>query len=217
MPVGDTITVAKGQTLSHIAVKYGVTVDQLKEVNGLQTSAIKAGQNIVIPLVSSNSEKNETKTASNKPEENYETSKLNYMENKIQAKYKELEKAKTPEAKAKIEKEIKELKEKQKKQKETADIKLDDEQDYILITMKTDMNVEELKKLFDIKDGAIRAHNDLDYRFIDYEEGTPQADEGRQYKDYSHNVITAGQTIKVRPSEVNNQGALKEFWNWITN
>lgn len=213
--MGDTITVARGQTLSQIASKYGVSVDALMNENNIKdANSIKAGQKITIPI--GQTAQSSEKTVE-KDDLNYERQKLHYMDLKISDKYAELAKAKTPEEKAEIQKEINELKAKQAKQKETAKMELDPNQDYILITPKKDINVEELKKLFDIKDGAIRAHNDLDYEYTYYEGDVPSELEGRQYKDYSNNTIQAGRTIKVKPSEIDNQGALKELWNWATN
>ncbi len=213
--MGDTITVASGQTLSQIASKYGVSVDALMNENNIKdANSIKAGQKITIPI--GQPAQSSEKTVE-KDDLNYERQKLHYMDLKISDKYGELAKAKTPEEKAEIQKEINELKAKQAKQKETAKMELDPNQDYILITPKKDINVEELKKLFDIKDGAVRAHNDLDYEYTYYEGDVPSELEGRQYKDYSNNTIQAGRTIKVKPSEIDNQGALKELWNWATN
>lgn len=213
--MGDTITVARGQTLSQIASKYGVSVDALMNENNIKdANSIKAGQKITIPI--GQTAQSSEKTVE-KDDLNYERQKLHYMDLKISDKYAELAKAKTPEEKAEIQKEINELKAKQAKQKETAKMELDPNQDYILITPKKDINVEELKKLFDIKDGAVRAHNDLDYEYTYYEGDVPSELEGRQYKDYSNNTIQAGRTIKVKPSEIDNQGALKELWNWATN
>ena len=213
--MGDTITVARGQTLSQIASKYGVSVDALMNENNIKdANSIKAGQKITIPI--GQTAQSSEKTVE-KDDLNYERQKLHYMDLKISDKYAELAKAKTPEEKAEIQKEINELKAKQAKQKETAKMELDPNQDYILITPKKDINVEELKKLFDIKDGAVRAHNDLDYEYTYYEGDVPSELEGRQYKDYSNNTIQAGWTIKVKPSEIDNQGALKELWNWATN
>lgn len=215
--MGDSITVKSGQTLSQIASQYGVSVSELKEANNITNADnIKAGQKITIPIGQ------QTPPASDKTSENeemnYERQKLHYMDLKISDKYAELSEAKTADEKAKIQNEINELKAKQAKQKETAKMELDENQDYILITPNKDINVEELKKLFDIEDGAVKAHNELDYQYNYYEgDNLPMELEGRQYKDYSNNTIQKGQTIKVRPSEIDNQGAWNEFWNWALN
>lgn len=44
-----THKIAKGENLSKIAKKYGITVAQLKRANNLKSDAIKAGQNLIIP------------------------------------------------------------------------------------------------------------------------------------------------------------------------
>lgn len=46
---GDTYTVVKGDTLSHIALRYKVTVGALKTANGLKTDVIQIGQQLKIP------------------------------------------------------------------------------------------------------------------------------------------------------------------------
>ena len=40
------ITIRNGQTLSHIAQKYGTTVTKLKRLNGLKGSSIRAGKRL---------------------------------------------------------------------------------------------------------------------------------------------------------------------------
>ena len=45
-----TYTVKSGETLSHIAAETGATVAALKRANGMRTSRIHAGQNILIPV-----------------------------------------------------------------------------------------------------------------------------------------------------------------------
>ena len=211
--MGDKITVAAGQTLSQIAVQYGVSVEALQKANDIDNvDSIKAGQEITIPIGHKKPEQ-----AESKDDLNYERQKLHYMDLKIADKQAELAEAKTPEEKAKIQQEINELKAKQAKQKEVAKMELDANQDYILITLKEDMNVEELKELFDISDGAVKAHNDIDFEYAYYEGDVPMELEGRQYRDYTNATIKKGQTIKVRPSEIDNQGAWNEFWNWVAN
>lgn len=213
--MGNTITVASGQTLSHIAAKYGVSVEELKQANNIDNADnVKAGQKITIPLGRQIPEK--TNTSSNE-NYSYERQKLHYMDIKISDKQAKLTEAKTPVEKAKIQDEIKALKAKQARQKQIAKMELDENHDYILITVNKDINVEDLKKLFDIEDGAVKAHNKLDFKYMDYGDDVPTELEGRQYKDYTRNTIQKGQTIKVKPSEIDNQGSWKEFWNWALN
>ena len=48
-PSYRTHRVAQGQTLSHIADRYGVSVDRIKSTNRLRGSAVKSGQVLKIP------------------------------------------------------------------------------------------------------------------------------------------------------------------------
>jgi N-acetylmuramoyl-L-alanine amidase len=42
-------TIERGDTLSEIAVRYGISANRIREVNGLRGNVIRAGQTIVIP------------------------------------------------------------------------------------------------------------------------------------------------------------------------
>ncbi|MEM6914952.1 MAG: LysM peptidoglycan-binding domain-containing protein [Verrucomicrobiota bacterium] len=44
-----TITVKRGETLSHLSYRHRFSVDELKEVNGLESSRILAGQKLRVP------------------------------------------------------------------------------------------------------------------------------------------------------------------------
>ena len=53
-PVGNTHTVARGETLTAIAKMYKVTVDELQQANHIEDGRkLQAGQTIVIPSASS--------------------------------------------------------------------------------------------------------------------------------------------------------------------
>ena len=54
---GKTVTVKKGESLSSIAAKNGVTVQQLKDQNGIKGSTIMAGQKLTIPGKASSTKK----------------------------------------------------------------------------------------------------------------------------------------------------------------
>lgn len=45
-----THRVKKGETLSSIASRYGVTMDSIRQANGLRSTSVKAGQSLRIPL-----------------------------------------------------------------------------------------------------------------------------------------------------------------------
>lgn len=46
---GTTYIVKKGDTLSHIAVRYGTTVTKIKNANGLSSTNLRIGQKLRIP------------------------------------------------------------------------------------------------------------------------------------------------------------------------
>jgi murein DD-endopeptidase MepM/ murein hydrolase activator NlpD len=49
VPAGNSYTVQKGDTLTRIAIKNGVSVDALKEANAISGSAIRIGQTLKLP------------------------------------------------------------------------------------------------------------------------------------------------------------------------
>ena len=49
MPIIVGYTIARGDTLSGIAVRYGTSARRIKEVNGLRGDQIRVGQVITIP------------------------------------------------------------------------------------------------------------------------------------------------------------------------
>ena len=63
---GKTVTVKKGESLSSIAAKNGVTVQQLKDQNGIKGSTIMAGQKLTIPGKASSTKKSSTKKKSSR-------------------------------------------------------------------------------------------------------------------------------------------------------
>ena len=46
-----TVEVKRGDTLSDLASRYGLSLQALKELNGLQTDVIQLGQRLEVPLV----------------------------------------------------------------------------------------------------------------------------------------------------------------------
>ena len=50
---GDVYVVKAGDNLTHIATTHGTTVNELKALNGLKTSAIKVGEKLKLPAKSS--------------------------------------------------------------------------------------------------------------------------------------------------------------------
>ncbi len=57
--------VERGETLTHLAQQYNVTVDLIREINNLQDSALRAGDHLYVP-VSSQSEREYTLSAANR-------------------------------------------------------------------------------------------------------------------------------------------------------
>ena len=45
-----TIEVKRGDTLSEIAARYGLSLQALKELNGLETNVIHLGQKLEVPV-----------------------------------------------------------------------------------------------------------------------------------------------------------------------
>ncbi len=66
--VGSTHTVAKGDTLSAIARRHGVTVAELKAANGLRNDFIQLGQKLIIPKKAAAPQKTASKTAKSAPD-----------------------------------------------------------------------------------------------------------------------------------------------------
>ena len=60
IPVGDSeyYTVKRGDTLWNIAKKYGISVSELKNANGLVSSALKINQDLKIPILNDNKKDN---------------------------------------------------------------------------------------------------------------------------------------------------------------
>lgn len=67
-------SVQRGQTLGHIAQKYGTSVRAIYESNDGLSSMIHPGQKIVVPLAPGSAEKIATSTPTNKPEKAKSTS-----------------------------------------------------------------------------------------------------------------------------------------------
>ena len=47
-----TIEVKRGDTLSELASRYGLSLQAFKELNGLKTDVIRLGQKLEVPIVS---------------------------------------------------------------------------------------------------------------------------------------------------------------------
>ncbi len=65
---GRTHTVRSGETLSHLAVRYGTTSKALRQVNGMSTSSIYAGRRLTIPGAGSTSAAPTTNAGNRIPE-----------------------------------------------------------------------------------------------------------------------------------------------------
>lgn len=133
-------------------------------------------------------------------------SSYNYLQSKIE-EIKETLSSKNPNNKKReeLEEMLAALRKKQYEQAQVAQMYTDGEYIFLTINIKENnederykygINVETLKKLFDIKDGAIRENNDLDVRWEAYENG-----EG-SYMDYTYNWFHNGDIIKVPVSAI---------------
>lgn len=133
-------------------------------------------------------------------------SPFNYLQNRIEETQEALNSTKLNDRKREeLENFLNAMTAKQYEQNKVAQMYSDGE--YIFITIninesnedekyKYGINVETLKKLFDIKDGAIRENNELEVRWESYGNG-----EG-SYKDYTYNWFHNGDIIKVPVSAI---------------
>lgn len=133
-------------------------------------------------------------------------SSFDYLENRIEETQEALNSTKLSDKKREeLENYLNAITAKQYEQNQVAQMYSDGE--YIFITIninesnedekyKYGINVETLKKLFDIKDGAIRENNELEVRWESYENG-----EG-SYMDYTYNWFHTGDIIKVPVSAI---------------
>lgn len=111
--------------------------------------------------------------------------------------------------KAEIQRKIVALRRKRTEQMNVASMNLDGDKLYIQIDFKENMpetlkekykygiNIENFKRLFDIKDGAIEQNNDLVSR-IEYDPNSKS-----YYYDYTHNWFRNGKTIVVPIDSIN--------------
>lgn len=109
------------------------------------------------------------------------------------------------EERAEIEDKIAQYKEKQQLQQSIANVYTDGKYVYYtIIDIPEDIgfsgiNVEKFKDIFDIKDGALKKYNDIDYTWA-FDEDAPPEDEG--YRDYTVASLRVGDTVKVRPGDI---------------
>ncbi len=133
-------------------------------------------------------------------------SSYDYLQTEIQKIQKLLTNAKLKESKKEeLKKTLSAIQSKQKEQNEVAKAYTDGEYIYLVINIKENnenekykfgINIETLKKLFDIKDGAIKKNNELNTRLETYENGKGS------YIDYTYNWFHTGDIIKVPVSAI---------------
>lgn len=133
-------------------------------------------------------------------------SSYSYLQDEIDKIAEKLDSSKLSDKKRiELEEELSALQAKQNEQNQVAEVYTDGKyvffninisEDYSNDKYKYGINVETLKKLFDIEDGAIRKHNDLDVRWESYANG-----EG-SYMDYTYNWFHNGDIIKVPVSAI---------------
>lgn len=115
----------------------------------------------------------------------------NLLEDKITELTKKYDNDKlTPEQKQAYRQQITDLQNKQDLQNKLAEVYADGKYTYFLL--KSNINVEKFKDIFDIKDGRIKAYNKL----TDYGWGPYDPDMGT-YKDYTKCTLHEGDIIKI--------------------
>ncbi|MBS4760702.1 MAG: LysM peptidoglycan-binding domain-containing protein [Clostridium sp.] len=194
----NTVTIQSGQTLSEIAVKYGVSVEDLKKANGITNADdIKAGQKINIPIAS-NKPQGVGDNVDNKPKApNATIAKYSYSKEEVaeNTQYSNEKIKKTYETNA-------------KEKKATATLSADPYSGHVMIQPKRKVTAEELKKMYNIPDGVLKNYNPIDYSW-----GTLPDD--HHYKDYGNPTFNKGDKVIVPASSFEYGGFLKEAWHEI--
>lgn len=194
----NTVTIQSGQTLSDIAVKYGVSVKDLQTANGITNEDyIKAGQKINIPIGSKNLQGAEDKIAKGPKAPNSVIAKYCYSKEQVaeNTAYSKQKINKTYETNA-------------KEKKETATLSVDPYSGYVVIQPKRRVTAEEIKKMYNIPDGDLKNYNPIDYSWGDLPDG-------HHYKDYGNPTFNKEEKVVVPPSSFEYGGFFSETWHSI--
>lgn len=111
----------------------------------------------------------------------------------------------SPEERVQIEDKIAQYQEKQELQQSIASVYTDGKfVYYTIVDVPEDIgfsgiNVEKFKDIFDIKDGALKKYNDIEYTWARDPEAPPE-DDG--YRDYTVASLKIGDTVKVRQGDI---------------
>lgn len=184
-----TVSYDKKTNLAEIADNFGVNAKIIKEYNNIYDDMLPIDK-IKIP------------------------SSFDYIEESIRLLSNDIDKTKT----------IEQLRQKQTEQKKIADVYADDH--YIYFSLHLDntgskyvnknedtlyINVEDFKKLFDIKSGALKDNNNnLDYEWKKLKTN----EEVIPYMDFSDAKLIDGQTYKVKTNDIDIQNInLDDFRN----
>ena len=178
-----SIPVDSSTSLTEIAQNYDSDIDAILSYNDLAEEAdISELDSIKVP------------------------SSYDYLQNEIDKLQDKLYHSNlSPEERAEIEDKIAEYKEKQQLQQSIANVYTDGKYVYYtIIDIPEDIgyssiNVEKFKDIFDIKDGALKKYNDIDYTWA-FDEDAPPEDEG--YRDYTVASLKVGDTVKVRQGDI---------------
>jgi hypothetical protein len=182
---------SKNTSIAEISKTYNVDEDAITAYNNIQDNAdVSEISEIKVP------------------------SSFDYLQNRIEEKQTELYSENLSEEDRKnTEKEIEALFKKQEEQNQIANVYSDGEFVYLNINISDDLpsdlkekykfgiNIETLKKLFDIADGGIENNNELNVRDDAY--GKYGND---NYKDYTQNWFHNGDVVKVPVSSIQKDG-----------
>ena len=178
-----SIPVEPTTSITEIAKLYDSDVDAILNYNKLSSEAdIQNKDSIKVP------------------------SKYDYLQEEIDSLQDKLyDKKLTAVERNEIENKLAEYKEKQALQQNVATVYTDGKYVYFTISEAikdlgfSRINVETFKEIFDIKDKALRRHNDLDYTWGRDPEAPPE-DNG--YRDYTTESLQIGETVKVKKGDI---------------
>ena len=191
--------VQSGESLSLYANMYNVKIDDIKAANNIKGEKINIGSKIVIPI----GKKQEAEDV----ETDY--TKLNYYGEKLYSWDKELQEKRdalynpdlTIEERENLEAEFIRLQNENRKRKAAADVSFSDDKKHVTIDVKSSMEAQELRELFNIETGALRDFIQANHRNV-YKTGKGFI--------YNEAMIYSGDKITIPTDEFNDLGFLKE-------
>ena len=190
-------TVQQGETLSLYANMYNVKIADIKAANGMKGNTLKEGAKIEIPI----GKKQETEEPIKK--DNYFDRKVNYWQNELEEKRLALyDPDLTPEERETLEAEFIKLQNAQRKRKEVADVTFSEDQKSFTMTLKQGINAGDLRDLYNLQPGALKAVLDFSGPYIAGEGFVPDLE-----------YLEAGRTFTMDIECYNNQNNFKDIIN----